>query len=141
MDKRQAYRQLFGTIAEDLTEYQRLLARLEAQFRAALEHDAAALAMSADEIAESCVRLERSRRARLELVRGLLPAGAEASMTAALAVLPPALRDQAGAHWQRLRGLIAECRESNLRNGHLLQQRRELLQRVLVGESDVYLAQ
>lgn len=141
MDRRQAYRQLFDTVAADLSAYPQLAARLEAQFEAALRHDAAGLQDSASEIAALCARLERSRRQRAGLLRVLLPTGEPLSMASALAVLPPALRERADAMWQSLRGWIAECRERNRRNGELLTQRRELLRRVLEGESDVYAAQ
>ncbi|MBP4048670.1 flagellar export chaperone FlgN [Chromobacterium violaceum] len=141
MDRKQLYRQLFATVGGDLSDYPRLNALLEQQFRAALAHDAAALERCATEIAALCDKLERSRRERLSLVESLLPAGAERSMAEVLKVLPQALREQGEAHWQRLRALIADCRERNLRNGQLLQERRQLLQRVLEGESDVYAAQ
>ncbi|SUX54034.1 flagellar protein FlgN [Chromobacterium vaccinii] len=141
MDRKQRYRRLFATVGEDLADYPRLNALLERQFRAALAHDAAELDRCAGEIAALCDKLERSRRERLELVTSLLPSGTERSMAEVLKVLPQALREQGDAHWRRLRALIADCRERNLRNGQLLQERRQLLQRVLEGESDVYAAQ
>ncbi|AUH50497.1 hypothetical protein CXB49_06580 [Chromobacterium sp. ATCC 53434] len=141
MEAGQAYRRLFATIGADLADYPRLLEWLESQFRAALEHDAAALERCAGEIAALCDRLEGSRRERLAVVDALLPLAAERSMAEVLKALPTALREQGDAHWRRLRALIADCRERNLRNGRLLQERRQLLQRVLEGESDVYAAQ
>ncbi|MBM2884288.1 flagellar export chaperone FlgN [Chromobacterium phragmitis] len=141
MDRKQVYRELFMTIAADLADYPLLLESLEAQFQAALAHDAAGLEACACRISELCDRLERSRHARQAWVRDLLPVGAELSMSALLDALPPNLREQGAARWRRLCELVAACRERNLRNGQLLQQRQALLRRVLEGESDVYAAQ
>ncbi|OHX11462.1 hypothetical protein BI347_17475 [Chromobacterium sphagni] len=141
MDRQQDLRRLFATVANDLADYPRLQDLLERQFAAALAHDAQALAVCADEIAALCLRLERSRRARLSMVERLLPQGAELSMDAVLGRLPEKAQAQGEGLWLRLRGLIGDCRERNLRNGQLLQQRRQLLRRVLEGEPDVYAAQ
>ena len=141
MDKKQACRQLFATLQADLADYPRLMESLEAQFHAALAHDAAGLEACAADISALCARLEQSRRLRLGLVKALLPSAEEPTMAGALAVLPPAVREQGEARWQSLSGLIVASRERNLRNGQLLQQQRVLLRRVLEGEADVYAAQ
>ncbi|KUM02996.1 flagellar export chaperone FlgN [Chromobacterium subtsugae] len=141
MDRQQDLRRLFATVADDLAAYPLLQACLERQFAAALAHDAQALSVCADEIGALCRRLELSRRERLGAAERLLPAGAELTMAAVLRALPERQREQGERHWLRLRGMVADCRELNLRNGQLLQQRRLLLQRVLEGESDVYAAQ
>ncbi|MEO9382655.1 flagellar export chaperone FlgN [Chromobacterium phragmitis] len=141
MDKKALYRRLFATIGGDLSDYPKLVDLLERQFRAALGHDAAGLEACAAEISGLCDRLEGSRRERQGLVDALLPAGSERSVDAVIGALPAPLRERGDAHVRQLRGLIDACRERNLRNGELLQERRQLLLRVLEGESDVYAAQ
>ncbi|UTH73160.1 flagellar export chaperone FlgN [Chromobacterium sp. IIBBL 290-4] len=141
MERKAWLQSLFVTVGDDLADYPKLASLLERQFQAALAHDAAALSACAAEISELCDALEDRRRERLRVVERLCPPGAPLAVEAALAGLPEALRERGLTHWSRLRQWIADCRDLNLRNGELLQRRREALSRVLEGERDVYVPQ
>ena len=81
--------------------------------------------------------LQASRDQRLQLAGRLLGDGRAASMVLKLLPVAVACRQR----WGALVAQIRQCQTLNLRNGQLLQQQQELMNRVLNGDSDVYCAQ
>ncbi|MBS0353878.1 MAG: flagellar export chaperone FlgN [Proteobacteria bacterium] len=138
----QALLRLATGVHADVADYERLQERLDAQFDAALRHDSGRLAGLADEILALCDTLDVRRQERNGLLRvfaaalkGMPPAEA---VTALLARLPESQRSAAQAGWSRLGALVRECKALNVRNGQLLMDQHEIMQRVLKDGDDVY---
>lgn len=138
----QALLRLAAGVHADVGDYERLRERLEAQFDASLHHDGGRLAWLADEIVALCNTLDGRRHERNGLLRvfaaalkGLSPADA---VPALLAHLPGSRRVAAADDWANLRLLVRECKALNVRNGRLLMDQHEIMQRVLKDGDDVY---
>ncbi|AXT47438.1 MULTISPECIES: flagellar export chaperone FlgN [Chromobacterium] len=141
MNREQAFKQLLATVGQDLQGYGRLEQLLEQQFAAALAHQADELRQLGSDIVAQCDALQLSRDQRLQLAGQLLGAGRAASMDAVLKLLPAAAEQACRQRWNALVEQIRLCQTLNLRNGQLLQQQQDLMNRVLNGDSDVYCAQ
>jgi flagella synthesis protein FlgN len=138
----QALLRLAAGARADVADYERLRERLEGQFDASLRHDGGRLARLADEIVALCNTLDGRRQERSGLLRvfaaalkGLPPADA---VPALLAHLPVSQRTAAADDWARLGMLVRECKALNVRNGRLLMDQHEIMQRVLKDGDDVY---
>ncbi|KMN38308.1 MULTISPECIES: flagellar export chaperone FlgN [Chromobacterium] len=141
MNREQAFKQLLATVQQDLQGYRQLEQLLEQQFSAALAHQTETLKQLGDDIVGQCDTLQASRDQRLQLAGRLLGDGRAASMDAVLKLLPVAVEPACRQRWDALVAQIRQCQTLNLRNGQLLQQQQELMNRVLNGDSDVYCAQ
>ncbi|MFT4173471.1 MAG: flagellar export chaperone FlgN [Rhodocyclaceae bacterium] len=140
MNPQQALLLLAQGIQSDLADYERLRGMLEEQFAAALRHDTPALARLAEDIGMLCAALEVRRGERVTLVNALVgpevpPAG---RVEAVFARLPGRYRTAAETLWQGLGERVAACKALNVRNGALLTEQHDIMQRVLGTESDTY---
>lgn len=138
----QALHGLAAGVYADVADYERLRERLEAQFDAALRHDNGRLARLAEEIVALCNALDERRRQRNGLLRvfatalpGMPPADA---VPALLAHLPVSRRSAAASDWVTLCALVRECKALNGRNGQLLMDQHEIMQRVLTDGDGIY---
>ncbi|MBV5293592.1 MAG: flagellar protein FlgN [Curvibacter lanceolatus] len=131
-------KQLMQDLQTDLREYQALHQLLEAQFQAALRHDASALQAQAAEVTTLVDRLDQRRQARRELLRTLLPVHPAPGVAELLALLPAQgpMRANAARGWAQLEALVRACKERNARNGRLMADQQAVFQRVLHGEEN-----
>jgi len=123
-------------VGADIQRYRELVRLLEAQFRAALRHDALELAELANGVTELVASLDASRRDRTSCVQAML--GAEAGMPAVFELLEGPRREALEAGWHTLEGLVRESKRLNARNCQLLMDQHALMQRVLHGEVSTY---
>lgn len=141
MSARQHLAQLAQGMQQDAAGYEALQTLLEAQFHAALRHDAGAMEAVALRIAEQAEQLARQSDARIEHARALLPGGQKLSMTAVFAPLPQALRHQLLGMWNALQAQVTACQALNVRNCQLIMQQAETMRAVLAGgvvTEDIY---
>ncbi|MGC3962448.1 MAG: flagellar export chaperone FlgN [Rhodocyclaceae bacterium] len=140
MNAQQAMLSLAQGIQLDVADYDRLHGLLEQQFAAALRHDVARLPQLAEDIGALCVVLDARRTERVTLVNAIVGMEVpEAQRVAAVfARLPERYRTAAETLWQSLQARVLACKALNLRNGNLLMDQYEVMQRVLGGESDTY---
>jgi len=138
----QALLRLAAGVRADVADYAQLQEQLDAQFDAALHHDSGRLIGLAEAITGLCNTLDARRQERNGLLRvfaaalqGMPPAEA---VTALLARLPESQRSTAQADWAQLSTLVRECKALNVRNGRLLMDQHEIMQRVLKDGDDVY---
>lgn len=138
----QALLRLAAGVHADVIDYERLQEQLEAQFDAALHHDSGRLTWLADEIVALCKTLDNRRQERNGLLhvfaaalKGMPPAEA---VTALLARLPESQRSAALAAWTALGTQVRECKALNVRNGRLLMDQHDIMQRVLKDGDDIY---
>ena len=125
-------------VGADIQRYRELTRLLEAQFTAALRHDAVELSELANGVTELVASLDASRRDRTACVRAMLGAGASAGMPAVFELLEGPRREALEAGWQTLEGLVRESKRLNARNCQLLMDQHALMQRVLHGEVSTY---
>lgn len=140
MRRGDALKRLMFEVGSDRNDYRRLHELLEQQFAAALKHDASALAPLNSQILELAERLDAHRRARPALTAAVLGPGKPVSIEAvidSLSGLPSRALDE---WWSELKEMVVRCKALNARNGQLLSAQYEIMQRVLHGESDTYVA-
>jgi flagella synthesis protein FlgN len=140
MNQRDALKRLMMGVGADRNDYRRLRELLEQQFAAALKHDAGALAVLNDEILALVERLDANRRERPELTATVLGTGKKATIEAVIDSLSGLPARALEEWWDELKQLVARCKELNARNGQLMASQFEIMQRVLHGESDTYVA-
>jgi len=116
--------------------YGRLRALLEAQFAAALRHDAAALGELATQVTSLVAEID-ARRVEREAICTTL-AGQGARIPAILPLLPELSRQAFATAWSALEAQVVECKRLNVRNGRLLTEQHALMQRLLRGDADTY---
>lgn len=138
MTRQDAFRQLMQGVNADFFDYQRLALLLEDQFAAALRHDAGGLSSIGERITALADVLERRRVERVGTVTALLPGRKSVSMSALIATLSGKPREALDASWRGLEAKVEECKALNARNGRLMASQYEIMQRVLHGESDMY---
>jgi flagellar biosynthesis protein FlgN len=140
MNAQQALLLLAQGIQSDVADYDRLHGLLEQQFAAALRHDTARLAQLADEIGTLCAALDARRVERVTLVSALVGPDVPATqrVEAVFARLPGRYRTAAETLWQGLHERVAACKVLNVRNGNLLTEQHDIMQRVLGAENDTY---
>lgn len=122
----------------DLADYGVLRKLLASQFDAALQHQSARLAELAESISTLCETIEQRRRARVEMVNALLAGEPEPSMAKVFALLPREPQRMLEGWWKELETLVRDCKAQSARSCSLLMDQREIMQRVLNGEADIY---
>lgn len=123
-------------VEADRHAYRTLRGLLEEQFAAALRHDAPALAGLAGRLTALVGELEGRREERVALCATL--SGTGTRIEAILPLLPEATRNAFVAAWRELEAQVRECKELNVRNGQLMTEQQQIMQRVLHGEVDTY---
>ncbi len=139
MTSRDALKRLFEGMRADAADYGRLRELLDAQFAAALAHRTEEIVGIVERILGLTETLRARSRERAALARALSGGKTPAvSMRAISARLPVPARQKLEASWTRLEALVRECKRLNARNGHLLMTQREIMERVLNVEPDIY---
>jgi flagella synthesis protein FlgN len=123
-------------VGHDLRDYHVLRSLLEAQFHAALRHEATPLATLAERITELVDGLERRRIERVALVEALVGPGAR--MTTLIARVGGARRQRLASGWEALEAAVGDCKALNARNCRLMTDQHDIMQRVLHGEDQTY---
>lgn len=134
--RQQAVERVLQGIADDGTGYAELLALLEEQFQAALQHQTVQLRALADQVVAAVAVIDARRRQRVTLVTALL--GPRPEMAQFFTLLPEAMRAKALTDWAALETMVAECKRRNIRNGTLMTEQFTTMQRVLNGEEHTY---
>ncbi|MFC3533446.1 flagellar export chaperone FlgN [Vogesella facilis] len=140
MNTRDAAKTLLADVASDRNDYRVLAQLLEQQFAAALRHDAAAIDAINQRIEPLLARLDEHRRLRPTLAARLLGVTRGGSMDEVIALLPATPAAALAGWWAELQQAVRHCKELNARNGRLMSSQQEIMQRVLHGESDTYVA-
>jgi flagellar biosynthesis protein FlgN len=139
MTSREALHRLFEGMRADAADYNRLRELLEEQFKAALAHRTEEIGVIVEKILGLTSTLGARSRERAELARALSKGRAKkVTVRAFTAHLPEPARDKFESAWKLLETLVRECKRLNVRNGHLLMTQRDIMQRVLNVEPDVY---
>jgi flagella synthesis protein FlgN len=136
MSRGRALAAIVRGVEQDSQAYRELRGALEEQFTAALRHDAQGLAGLATRIT-ALVETMDMRRLERETICATL-AGRGAGVPALLPLLPEASRQAFAGAWSALEAQVIECKRLNARNGRLMTEQQELMQRVLRGETDTY---
>ena len=134
--RQEAVRRVLQGIADDHQGYAALLALLEEQFQATLQHQSTRLTALADQVIAAVEPLDARRRQRVSLVTALL--GAQGDMPQLFALLQEDARAAAERDWLALEQMVLECKRLNARNSDLLTEQYSIMQRVLHGEEDTY---
>jgi flagella synthesis protein FlgN len=132
----QAVARLLDGIAADMTACGTIRDLLERQFQAAMRHHGSELALLAGQLTPELDAMEQRRRQRVQLVRALL--GQDATMDDLLGSLPAPQRTRGQAEWERLEGLVRDCKQATTRNGNLMAEQFTIMQRLLHGEDGTY---
>ncbi|SCK17573.1 flagellar protein FlgN [Vogesella sp. LIG4] len=140
MNPRDTAKTLLADVASDRNDYRVLEQLLEDQFAAALRHDSAAISDINQRIEVLLERLDAHRRVRPTLAARLLGSNKMVSMEAVIDFLPGVPSAALAGWWEELQHAVRRCKELNARNGRLMHSQQEIMQRVLHGESDVYVA-
>jgi flagella synthesis protein FlgN len=136
MTRGRALADIVRGVEADRQAYRTLRGMLEEQFAAVLRHDAAALATLAGRVTALVGEIEIRREERVARCAEL--AGAGSHMEAVLPLLPEASRNAFVGAWRELEAQVRECKELNARNGRLMTEQHQIMQRVLHGEVDTY---
>ncbi|HET9643004.1 MAG TPA: flagellar export chaperone FlgN [Burkholderiaceae bacterium] len=126
-----ALRRLLQGIEADTAACAQLKPLLQQQFDAALRHNAQALAALAMQITALVESMGANRAERVALLKRLVDASGEDAMERCLARLPEPLRAPWRERWDGLCASVAECKRLNVRNGQLLMDQYEIIQRVI----------
>jgi len=129
---------LLRDLQADCAAYGRLRELLEAQFQAALRHQAEPLQRLADEIVVLVDELDAHTRMRGLLLRKLLGSQCDASMSRLLSRLPTTAAQALGDIWATLEGQVRECKALNQRNCQLITEQQALMRRVMGVEEGLY---
>lgn len=131
-------KQLRDGLDHDQAGYQRLHGLLEAQFQAALRHQADAMAELADGILAQVAELDAQRERRQQLLVALLGRNGTPSLKALLARLPQASAQPLAQLWRHLQLALADCKALNLRNCQFIIEQQALMQQLLGREEATY---
>lgn len=136
MTPREAAEQLLRDLRADLVQAGDLRQLLEAQYQAALRHDAAALQTLGERIV-ACVEVMETRRSRrVSLAQQL--AGPDARMEAVFPRLGQGWGRTGQTWWLRLETLVRDCKAANQRNCALLAEQQALMQSLLQPQGELY---
>jgi flagella synthesis protein FlgN len=138
MKASEALARMLRDLQADRSGYMRLRELLDAQFQAALRHQAPALVGLAEEITALVGELEARRASRSELLARLLGRGVAPSLSALLPRLPAQVGQTVTQAWQALEQQVQECKRMNLRNCQLITEQHALMQRALGIEEQGY---
>ena len=136
MSRGRALAAIVQGVEADRDAYGTLRALLEEQLGAALRHDAPALGEIAARITALVAEID-GRRIERETICATL-AGEGARMPAILPLLPQVARQAFGAAWEALEAQVIDCKRLNVRNGRVITEQHELMQRLLRGDADTY---
>lgn len=125
-------------INRDLIAYRRLKEMLDAQFAAAMYHDAPRLAAAGQAVEQLAGEIELRRQERVDLVRQLFDGDSQARMEQVFALLPEAPARMFRSWWSELETLVRDCKGMNERLCHLLTDQQEIMQRLLGDNEDIY---
>jgi len=129
---------LLRDLQADRAGYGRLRELLEAQFQAALRHQAEPLQRLADEIVALVDELDAHTRQRGLLLRKLLGSQGEPTMSRLLQRLPTTAAQALGGLWTALEEQVRECKALNQRNCQLITEQQALMRRVMGVEEGLY---
>lgn len=129
---------LLRDLQADRSAYEGLRELLEAQFQAALRHQAGALQRLADEIVAVVDGMDARAGQRSRLLRQLLGSQGEASMGRLLQRLPIKASQALGEIWSALEQQVRDCKTLNQRNCQLITEQQALMRRVMGVEEDLY---
>lgn len=138
MNRDEQLKQLVGGIQADLADCRRLSALLEQQWHFVLLHDVQRLEQVRTAILSLTEQLERHREVRVKQVVNLLGIAEGGAMSKVWALLPNNARVLCERLWTQLTDEVAHCKRLNTRNGQLMVMQQELIERILFGESNVY---
>ncbi|MBU0602991.1 MAG: flagellar protein FlgN [Gammaproteobacteria bacterium] len=136
MKRADAVLRLVRDMHSDAAAYRDLRTLLDAQFDAAVRHDAVAVRDIAGHIAESVERLDARRVLRVRLVTQLF--GADARMDSMFDAMATDNGVRCRALWQELEEHVVECKRLNARNCALMSDQYEIMTRLLHGEDQTY---
>ena len=128
---RQRWAHIAAGLQQDLKAYAALHTLMDAQFHAALRHDAAAMQEVAQRITAQAQALEQSTQQRVLHAQALLPVGAPVTMTALFAQLQAPLQQQFLRLWHQLETLVQHCKTRNVRNCQLIMEQAQIMRQVL----------
>lgn len=131
LSARQRWAHIAQGMHQDVAGYREMHTLMQAQFHAALRHDAPAMQDVAERIAAQAQSLEQSSQQRVVHARALLPVGAPVSMTAVFALLQGPLQGQLQALWQQLETSVQQCKALNVRNCQLIMEQAQIMRQVL----------
>ncbi|NCT85672.1 MAG: flagellar protein FlgN [Comamonadaceae bacterium] len=129
---------LLRDLQADRSAYAQLRELLEAQFQAALRHQAEALQRLADEIIALVDLVEARGRQRGLLLRQLLGTQGEPRMDRLLQRLPAKAAQALGGLWTALEQQVRDCKALNQRNCQLITEQQALMRRVMGVEEELY---
>lgn len=137
--ERALLQRLFGGMKADVQDYGRLRELLDAQFNAALLLEGPELGELASRISELTALLEKRRRERVAIARRFARTKTgPVSMSVIAARLKGEARNTFNMCCAALEAILRECKELSARNGRLLMEQRDIMQRVLGREPDTY---
>ena len=131
LSARQRWAHIAQGMQQDLLAYGQMHTLMQAQFHAALRHDAAEMQSVAERIAAQAQSLAQSSQQRVAHAQALLPAGQPVSMTALFALLPAALQQQLQRLWKQLEAAVQQCKALNVRNCQLIMEQAQIMRQVL----------
>lgn len=134
----EALSQMLRDMHADRSGYARLHELLDAQFQAALRHQAQQLVGLAEEISGLVDELETRRATRSHLLKQLLGRETTPSLSGLLQRLPGQVGQTLTVAWQGLEQQVRECKRMNLRNCQLITDQHALMQRALGVEEPSY---
>jgi flagella synthesis protein FlgN len=136
MTRGRALADIVRGVGQDAQAYRELQGLLEEQHAAALRPDPARLTELAARVTGLVEVLEARRAQREATVATLVGAGAR--MPAILPLLPEVSRHAFEAAWNALEAQVLDCKRLNARNGRLMTEQHQLMQRLLRGDADTY---
>ncbi|MFT7723735.1 MAG: flagellar export chaperone FlgN [Roseateles sp.] len=129
---------LLRGLQADRSAYARLRELLEAQFQAALRHQAEPLRRLADEIVALVDELDAHTRRRGLLLRQLLGPQGEPGIGRLLQRLPAPVEQPLAGLWAALEAQVRDCKALNQRNCQLITDQQALMRRVMGVEEGLY---
>lgn len=139
MTDRELLQRLFGGMKADVQDYGKLRDLLDAQFNAALLLEGQQLGELAGRIGDLTALLEKRRRERVAIARRFAGTKTgQVSVSVIASRLKGEARDRFNLCCAALESVLRECKELSARNGRLLLEQRDIMQRVLGREPDTY---
>jgi flagella synthesis protein FlgN len=131
-------RRLLQGIQQDLEAYGRLQELLELQFAAAMQPRSRLLAETTEAILVLVQGIDTRRGERMEFASRLAHRRDARAMEHVLERLPAASRERWAGLWAALQHKVRDCKALNARNGQLLMDQQEIMQRVRGAEVHTY---
>lgn len=141
MTHQQLLQRVMEGLRDDLGDYRRLRELLDAQFAAALRHQADEIREVIGGILDVTGKLEQRRRERVDMVQRLLNGErgvSRPSMQALSVRLHPSVRANFDAFCTTLEKLLRDCKRLNRRNCHVLTAQHDMMRQALDLKEYVY---